>query len=339
MTEVADRPASSLLAAVDDPRGVTPPAQLVDVARPIFVCGVGRSGTSLVHSMLNAHPDVAFPPETHAFRRYVAGRATRAALERGSRAALAARLAGDVDFQRAGVDPQALLTDERDGAIDVARVFARLLAAVAQRQGKSRVGDKDPRSIDHLPALAAAFPAGLLVHVVRDPREVLLSRTRADWSKGRPWWQHALLAEDQLRIGRALGPRLFGPRYLEVRYEQLLAEPEATLRGIAAHVGVAYSPAMLDFGASAASLVDERERAWKKETLGPLLAGNREKWRRELAPARVRFVEAVSHEAFDSVGYSRSEAPAGPLARLGAQAARRAAGIVFFVRRTWEASR
>jgi len=35
---------------------------------PIFIVGVGRSGTSLVQSMLNAHSKIAFPPETHFVR-------------------------------------------------------------------------------------------------------------------------------------------------------------------------------------------------------------------------------------------------------------------------------
>ncbi len=311
----------------------------VDVRRPVFIAGVGRSGTSLLHSMLNAHPDVAFPPETHFFRRYVARGRTRRAVAAGTVADLRATLAADHDLRRASVDLDDLLAGERDGSVDTARVFEALLAAVARRSGKARVGDKDPRSIDHLRAIAAVFPDALVLHVIRDPREVLLSRTKAEWSKGRPWWQHALLAEDQLRTGRRLGPKLFGDRYLEVRYEALVSAPEHVLGEVARHIGVVYSPTMLDFSASAASLVDARERSWKKETLGPLLQGNREKWRVGLAPRQVRFVEEVSVEAFERLGYERSlGTPAGAHA-TGVGLARRASRAVFWLRRAVEASR
>jgi hypothetical protein len=205
--------------SIPDPGvGSRPPRHAVDLARPVLVCGVGRSGTSLLHSMLNAHPALAFPPETHFFRRYVVPRRTRARLERGTVDAFAGLLSADQEYLRAGVTPSEALEGERDGALDLARVFARVLGCNAARQGKHRVGDKDPRNIDHLPTLAVAFPHGHLLHVIRDPREVLLSRTRAAWANGRPWWQHALLVEDQLRCGRALGPRLFGARYMEVHY-------------------------------------------------------------------------------------------------------------------------
>lgn len=290
-----------------EPGSITrPQPHPVDLARPVLVCGVGRSGTSLLHSMLNAHPALAFPPETHFIRRYVVPQWTRARLERGTVAAVAGVLSADQDFLRAGVTPADALIGERDGAIDLVRVFKRVLGSNAARQGKHRVGDKDPRNIDHLAPLAVAFPYGHLLHVIRDPREVLLSRTRAAWANGRPWWQHALLVEDQLRRGRTLGPRLFGARYMEVHYEALVARPEATLRDVAGHIGVDFSSAMLEFRASAASLVDSRERAWKQETLGPLLADNTEKWRVGLSPTQIRFVERVSREAFDRAGYRRS---------------------------------
>lgn len=286
--------------------GAASPCHVVDLERPVLVCGVGRSGTSLLHSMLNAHPALALPPETHFFRRYVVPQRTRARIERGTVDALAEILSADQDFLRAGVTPAEALENECDGALDLARVFTRVLEKNAARQGKYRIGDKDPRNIDHLATLADAFPRGHLLHVIRDPREVLLSRTRAAWSSGRPWWQHALLVEDQLRRGRQLGPRLFGARYMEVQYEALVSEPEVTLRAIASQIGVEYSEAMLEFRASAASLVDSRERSWKQQTLGPLLAGNTEKWRSGLSPAQIQFVERVSREAFDRAGYRRS---------------------------------
>jgi len=284
-------------------------APRVDVARPILICGVGRSGTSLLHSMLNAHPDIAFPPETHFFRRYIAPRRQRRSLEQGTRAEAIAVWTEDRDLARVELTLEVLLEDQRDGDLDLVQAFRRILALNAERQGKHRVGDKDPRNIDYLPALAESFPRALVLHVIRDPREVLLSRTRAAWSRDRPWWQHALLADEQLRRGRRNGAALFGEGYFEVSYENLLRAPEATLRRIAQHVEVDYTHAMLDFGASAAQLVDERERSWKSETLGPLLVDNVEKWRTGLTAAQVRFVERVSVEAFTRCGYERS-APA-----------------------------
>lgn len=300
----------------------------VDLDRVVLVCGVGRSGTSLLQSMLNAHPELALPPETHFFRRYVAPDRTRRAHAAMGIADLARTLERDTDFARAGVAPLDVLEGEQDGAIDLARVHGRLLRAWAAPGGKSRVGDKDPRNLDFLPELARAYPRGYAVHIVRDPRAVVQSRTKAAWSARRPWWSHALIAQEQLRRGRRAGGEHFGDRYLEVRYESLVAAPAEELARICRHVGVAYDDAMLDFGASAERLVGADEMGWKRETLGPLLPGNVDKWRNALDPAQVRFIEGVCVEAFDRLGYERSERRAAAPARAlhaGARAAARAA--------------
>ncbi|MEM9380785.1 MAG: sulfotransferase, partial [Planctomycetota bacterium] len=99
----------------------------VDVARPIFVCGVGRSGTSLLQAMLAAHPEVALPPETHVFRRYVAAHGTRRRVAHGTVDSFLRMLASDDDLGRAGVPSESLVAGEHDGEIDPARVYRRLL--------------------------------------------------------------------------------------------------------------------------------------------------------------------------------------------------------------------
>lgn len=313
----------------------------VDTQRPVVICGVGRSGTSLLQSMLNAHPQLCFPPETHFFRRYVADESARRRFERLGSTALLAALDADEDFGRAGLDPATLLRPESGRGLNTARVFRRLLQSVAARAGKSRVGDKDPRSLDHLAAWKREFPGARVVHVIRDPRDVLLSRTKAAWSAGRPWWAHVMICKEQLRRGRRLGRRLFGEAYLEVRYEHLIADPDAVLRRICEHVHVPFDACMLEFGESAKQLVDGREMSWKKETLGPLLSNNMEKWRTGLSAFQVRMTERVACECFRDLGYVENQERAAlrisehlalafaPLLRFGATAAfdlRRALG-------------
>ena len=315
-----------------------PEATAVDVARPIFVCGVGRSGTSLLQAMLAAHPEIALPPETHLFRRYVAAHGTRRRVTHGTVDSFLRTLAGDADLARAGIPSESLVAGEHDGEIDPARVYRRLLERWAQGEGKPRVGDKDPRILDMLSDLATAFPSGLVVHIVRDPRAVVHSRMNAAWSKDRPWWSHAIVAEEQLRRGRRLGRACFGERYLEVRYEELLARPREVLETICAHVDVPFDAAMLDFGGSARRLVSDDEVSWKKETFGPRLTDNDAKWRGELEPQQVAFIEAVCVEAFDGVGYERLGAAPGPV-RGACLAAVRASGRAAYAVRRWREAR
>ena len=203
----------------------------------------------------------------------------------------------------------------------------------------SASGTRTPRNLDFLPELAAAFPDAAVLHIIRDPRAVVHSRMKAAWSAVRPWRSHALIAQEQLRRGRQNGQTLFGSRYLEIRYEALVAEPAETLGLVCAHVGVPFDPAMLDFSSSARKLVAKEEMSWKKETLGPLLSNNDAKWRDGLEPAQVAFVEAICVEAFDNAGYEREMPRGGALSEAAHGSARSLARLACGLRRIKETRR
>ncbi|MAT71684.1 MAG: hypothetical protein CMJ58_19430 [Planctomycetaceae bacterium] len=261
----------------------------------IFIVGVGRSGTSLLQSMLHAHPQIRFLPETGFFRRYVADRRPR----RWSPERLQETLATDQQFQRAGIEPQ---DAAREGAWGL---YLQMRKSAAGASPPRYVGDKDPRSIECLPEVKRRFPDAIVIHVMRDPRDVLLSRMKAKWSAGRPWWVHPLIYRSQFRRGRIDGARLFGEQWIELKYETLIAQPRSTLERLCEQLSLAYHPDMLAFSQAAQELVARDELSWKKETLGQLLADNAGKWRRELTSFQALFVEAACKEAFVDVGYER----------------------------------
>src|SRR5690606_3195892 len=132
-------------------------------------------------------------------------------------------------------------------------------------------GDKDPRFLDFIPQLYKFFPHSKVIHIIRDPRDVTLSRTKADWSKHWPFFMHPIMYNAQLERGRTLGKSLFKSNYLECYYEDLITSQEEVLKTISNFLKVDYNPSMLNFGESAKKLVDQSEMQWKKETLGPLL--------------------------------------------------------------------
>ena len=60
---------------------------------------------------------------------------------------------------------------------------------------------------------------------------------------------------------------------------------------------------MLNFGGTAAQLVSNEEFSWKKETFGPLLNNNKNKWRNALPDSEVALTEICCKEAFQVGGY------------------------------------
>ena len=264
----------------------------------IFICGVGRSGTSLLQSMLGSHSKVTFLPETAFIRRFIATHALQKAYERGGINLVFELLQEDYRVGQIGIDLKRIFAPfwrSREKFSEVA-VYNRILAACFRDTQSKYVGDKDPRLIEYLPLLNRNWPNAHVIHLVRDPRDVLVKKKRAIWSSGRPSLQHVFANRVQLRLGKKTGKMLFGNRYQEVFYERLIADPKIVLNSICERLEISFEPNMLDFSRTAASLVNSFEMPWKLETLGPLLSENCEKWKEELSSFEIVMSEVACKE-------------------------------------------
>lgn len=272
----------------------------------LFIVGVGRSGTSLLQSMFAAHPAVSFMPETSFLRRYVATAALTRKYMVGGERAVVEMLAADAVFGRTGRDVPAMVRQalERAEPLDVA-VYHQMIQSRC-KTGASWVGDKDPRLIEALPVIASMFQGATIVNIIRDPRDVLLSKKKAAWSCKGHVWKHIFANRVQLKLGRRLGRQLFGANYHEIQYEELIRFPEAILCGLCNNIGLPFSGEMLKFDKAAKELTSKNEYSWKKETLGPLLTNNKEKWVDGLDDREIVLTELSCREAF-SVGSYRFE--------------------------------
>lgn len=270
-------------------------------ARPIlFIVGVGRSGTSLLQSMLNAHSNVCFLPETQFLRKYLFNNITRHKANRAGHKNFKSVLENDRNFARLNIDAQKCI-GETD--FSVFNVFSNILVACANRTGKDILGDKDPRNLDFIEPIFNHFPSAYVLHILRDPRDVVLSRTKADWSKKWPFFMHSVLYNTQMIRGRRTARKLNQGQYLEVFYEELIATPERVLNDITDFLKLEYEPSMLNYQTAAKELVSESEMQWKKETLGPLLSNNKEKWKAAFSNYQITLIERICAPALKELPY------------------------------------
>ena len=271
----------------------------------VFILGVGRSGTSLIQSMLAAHPQISCLPETAFIRRMVFPGYLQSIFQKHGEMAASRALAQDEYFARTGLDASKVVAQaaRRVGLLDAA-VYREMLALYAVKD-KEWVGDKDPRTVEFLPLLTSFFSDAHVIHVFRDPRDVLASKKKAAWSKKGHVWKHVFANRVQFNIGSKFGPKLFGTRYHEICYEELLAAPEKVLTGLCRELGLEYDDGMLSFGDAARKLVADSEKSWKKETFGPLLTDNQKKWKAQLIPKEIVLTELCCGEALARGGYEK----------------------------------
>jgi len=217
----------------------------------LFIVGVPRSGTTLLRLMIDSHPEVAVPPETH-FLPSLMNQCPRSdkPAERFIQILTSSPRWPDwhVDQNALENAVKKLTPFSLDRAV---QAFYRLYAA---RFGKTRWGDKTPGYLMHMKAIQQLLPEARFIHVIRDGRDVCLSIRDLWWGpdtveQAALWWKKRIeLAGKQ---ARAL------PHYKEVFFEDLVCEPEKTLKQICAFTGIDWDPAMLKYYATADRRIQE----------------------------------------------------------------------------------
>jgi hypothetical protein len=277
-----------------------------------FVVGHHRGGTTLLQSMLSSHPRLTLPPETQFFLEVWPRRARLGDLsDPAARRRVAAFLGSErCSVRDLGLDPGEVLAALPAGRPDYSDLFAALLEVWARSRGKPRAGEKSPGHIHCVPLLAGLYPKARFVACLRDPRGVAASELHAEWGtrsvdKIASRWNRVF--DQHQRLARALPAE----RYLMLRYEDLVARPEAELARVCAFLGEEPAPGMLRyFERPAVELGFDRSERWKYATLRPLDPARLSAWREELSPGQIALVERAVGPRLTALGYVPSGVPA-----------------------------
>jgi hypothetical protein len=221
-----------------------------------FVVGVGRSGTTLLRLMLDSHPDLAMPPET-GFVPDVIGFARKGVTPAEMVAYLREQRSwGDHRLDEAELERRFAAESRLDDTTAL-RAFYRLYA---DGQGKPRWGDKTPAYVKRMPLIERSLPEARFVHVIRDGRDVSLSRDKRRLREGDAPGPARMAEMWRNRILRARKHALRVRHYTEVRYEDLVTDTEPTLRRVAEAVELEWDGAMLRYHERASERLAEMNR-------------------------------------------------------------------------------
>ena len=141
----------------------------------VFMVGCPRSGTTLLKRMVDAHPQLAVPPETHWIPRFYTKRV--GLTEEGFvTAKLIDKLVGYHRFSELKVDREELESLLAPGRwVSYADFVSAIFDRYGRSEGKPFVGDKTPTYVRRIPLLHALWPKARFVHLIRDGRDVCLS--------------------------------------------------------------------------------------------------------------------------------------------------------------------
>ena len=242
----------------------------------IFVCGALRSGTTLLHLMLNSHPNIKNPgefdflfdmisengdfPDIHSYHNFL-------------------------ETHRI-FNSTSLIINKQLSYKELIYSFIHQL----QSDNKNVLALNIHRNFDRIPYL---FPTTRYIHLIRDPRDVARSSIGMGWSgnvfHGVDHWI------DSENSWKKLQKNIAPKQYYTLKFEDLILAPKKTLHKLCAFMEVDYSNNMMNY---------DNTSTYSKPD--PALV---EQWKTKLSKKEIQLVEYKAQNLLQGAGYQLSNEP------------------------------
>lgn len=286
---------------------------------PFFIVGSARSGTTMLRLMLNAHPEVAVPPES----RFVVE------LYKDHDVVDVEPLLGELaqhnQFRQWELPIEAVRSELGNvQRATYSNVMRAAYTAYARHKGKSRWGGKTPRYVEDIDLLSRIIEDARFIHLIRDGRNVALSYADVPFGpKTVP--RAADLWARRVTAGRRAGRRL-KRRYIEIRYEDLVDDAVGEIRTLCAFLDLEFDLRMIEYTKGAGTTVLPRARVYNPNvTREP--TRNVRSWEHAMPDSQIEIFEAVAGAVLSELGYPRRYPSPSQLARVKAALGRSGAPV------------
>ena len=283
----------------------TPPAPSARSKAPVFVLGCPRSGTTLLyHMLLSAGNFALYRGESQVFNllepRFGNLKATR------NKRRLLAAWKNSALFTRTGLEAGPIEREIMANCRNAGDFLRIVMEAMARAQGVERWADCTPEHLLSLQRIKETIPNALVIHIIRDGRDVALSLEKQNWirpfprDRGKGLLVAALYWEWIVKRGRE-GGKALGLDYQEARYEELVGNPRETLAQLGTFVGQELDYDRIE--QVGIGSVSEPNSSFSKETesgeFNPVA-----RWKASLSGDRLRDLECLAGKTLSDLGYS-----------------------------------
>lgn len=270
--------------------------------KPIFICGCGRSGTTLLGSLLGSHSNCIATPESQFIFDLIQG----------------SHLSANITIEPDQVIKQLskhwrfklwnLKLSTNDFKIKEINTYSELIQFIvntyASQNDKPNASywiDHTPEHIQHIATLMKLFPEAKFIHIIRDGRAIASSVLNLDWGglhtipQIAQWWVrqigYGLAAENYL--GKAISK--------QVKYENLLLKPEETLKEICTFIGINYQVKMLkgnDYKVPSYTESQHKLIGTKPDSKQITI------WKKRLSSRQIEIFESSTQDILSYLGYT-----------------------------------
>lgn len=287
--------------------------QFMSLYPPVFIVGVPRSGTTLLRMMLDSHPSLAIPPETHfLLDLFASHRATEITRYTLLKTILSSPRWNDFCLSSQHLEDSLMNIHP----FSIGAGITCFYHLYASRFDKPRWGDKTPQYSLLVNHLSREIPEIKFVHVVRDGRDVFLSLKSTWFGKNVSARQHAYYWRRNVVYTESVG--IANKNLLQIRYEDLVADSTSTLRKICKFIHLNYAGDMMNYFTRSRHRLSELSHlrmqsgesispgdrvAIHRSTMSPPTSGSIGRWRNEMSPPDLDSYMSIASDLLLKLGY------------------------------------
>jgi hypothetical protein len=264
---------------------------------PVFIVGMNGSGTTMLADCLDNSAELyVFPWETQIIPWFAVNVRTFGDLtDRGNLERLYLKFKGSAEFKRKSLQEQSQFSDVAEPSLF--GVIDAVYASLAQRKkGTRRWLEKSPMNVQFMPEILEQIPTARFIHIMRDGRDVALSNERRfGWNREASVQRWVLV----VRKGREDGLKLGSSHYLELKYEDLTADPERSMKEVCDFIGISYHDELLRSGMPWLQGPGRNAMDQKAGTI----VHNSQKWKSALGPDAIASMDRWAGKLLDELGY------------------------------------
>lgn len=256
-----------------------------DIKRPVFICGTGRSGTTLLALMLDSHPKLISGPEIKILQ---------------PTADLWWRIQDDL---------LKFLAPYNYDLNDLNSSFRVLLSSFFNKRNfQGRVVEQTPLNLETMGILSNIFPDAQFIRLIRDGRDVACSLKSQHWDfTGAPYdptenFTNAATYWVELirRAKEVARTYLNDATYYEFRYEKLVSEPESEMTKLLEFLGEPYDESVIKYY--------EYEHTFSTNTKIPqdgIYKSALSRWKKEFTKSDAEMFDTIAGELLIELDYEK----------------------------------
>ncbi|HAW51636.1 MAG TPA: hypothetical protein DCX54_04805 [Flavobacteriales bacterium] len=271
---------------------------------PIYLAGIERSGTSLMYALLASHPNIAMMRRTYLWMYFNNKYGDLNNPENFERCISV--MSQYTRLQKINIDVDRIRREFSAGERSYARLFSLIGDHFAERKGKQRWGDKSLNTEKYMDDIFAVFPRAKIIHMMRDPRDRYASaKTRWTQMKGLAGAGTKMWTES-VRLARR-GMEKYPENYMVVRYEDVVSDPEETLRNVCEFLEEEYVPEMVTMKGSPTHRDKGGNSSYGKREVGVISTDSLARYKRVLSVGEIKFMQDFCKSGMLEFGYKMDE--------------------------------